>query len=265
MRMQAAASAAVDPALLPAEASARARSVAERQAKLAVDRSGRQRIEERLAEVVIRNIRAQRNRARKERQAQRDGTARQALAQQALVLARQATGRSAEEASSPVQLQQLDQQDQQQQVVVVGAAVPSSGMPNSAFALTAADKEANELVPTALGYTTPASSPPASGNGGNGSTDLSNATPLHFAPRPMMPGTRVTVGNLSKLLKPQGLDRSSSQSSAAGDELGGPSSSLIAPGAPPRSNGLASAAANHPGPLTVADLAKLLSKQAKLG
>lgn len=156
--MQAAASAAVDPALLPAEASARARAVAERQAKTAVDRSGRQRIEERLAEVVIRNVRAQRNRARKERQVQRDGAARQALARQALLLARQATGRTAEP-SPPAQQQQEG----------AAATVPSTAsahMPHSSpFALAAASSGECELAAPANDHTTPPSfaTPLASG------------------------------------------------------------------------------------------------------
>lgn len=253
--MQAAASAAVDPALLPAEASARARAVAERQAKTAVDRSGRQRIEERLAEVVIRNVRAQRNRARKERQVQRDGAARQALARQALLLARQATGRTAEP-SPPAQQQQEG----------AAATVPSTAsahMPHSSpFALAAASSGECELAAPANDHTTPPSfaTPLASGGGGGRAFSSPAALPI---PSPALPGSRVTLGNLHSLLNAPRLDTASSQSSAT-DELGGTAGSAAAAAGAAMANGRGSAAGAPSGALSIADLAELLGKHAKL-
>lgn len=242
--------AGADAALLPAEASNRARAVAECQAKAAVDCSGRQRIEERLAEVVIRNIRAQRNRARQARQALRDSATRQEQVERAQALARQATGRSppqpahsapaspaspaaaaallALEPPPPHEQQQLPQQ---QAAGVVGADTPprpshfgsSGGSGDSVL-----DRPASSPEPRRRAFSSPATLP---------------------LPRAVLPAGRVTIGNLHSLLaQPQGGQGGTSR------ELGQADPAATAEGA----------GAVHAGRVSVAELADLLGKHAKL-
>jgi hypothetical protein len=77
----------------------------------------------------------------------------------------------------------------------------------------------------------------------------------------MLPGTRVTLGNLPSLLKAPRLDAASSQSSMS--ELSGPvpatAGTTTAGGERQRAPGSAPS-----GAITVADLAELLGKHTKL-
>ena len=254
-----------DPSALPAEASARARAVAERQAKSAVDRSGRQRIEERLAEVVIRNIRAQRNRARQARQAQRDGAARAAAAERALALARQATGR-APPAQQQQQQQQQGQQQQQQQGLGEDAWAleePSSLPPTTPFDAASGGASAPVVAPSsaapALGAAL--SSPLGSSDGAASGERRSGSVPAK-----LLPGGRVTINNLASLLNPPPPSGLATGDAAAGAH-GAHAAAAPAPAtaAAAAGNGAAPERAGTGGSsLSVAELAELLGKHAKL-
>ncbi|KAL4451896.1 hypothetical protein ABPG75_007558 [Micractinium tetrahymenae] len=262
MRVQAA---GANPATLPAAASSRARAVAERHAKCAVDRSGRQRIEERLAEVVIRNIRAQRNRARQARQAQRDSAARAAAAERALALARRATGRAL---PAPAAAQAAPAVPAQQQPTP-----PASAEAAAAAALLPLDQQqaaAGSLVPPPAGspfacrsssggseLAAPASSERQDADA-NDSRAFSSpaAVPMAAPPAPLLPGGRVTIGNLQSILAPPQAG-SRARQGATPASLGS---------APAAATGTArdGSAAKPSARVTVADLADLLGKHAKL-
>jgi hypothetical protein len=254
MRVQAAAL-DVAPASLPAEASSRARAVAERQAKAAVDRSGRQRIEERLAEVVIRSMRAQRTRARLQRHQQRDAAVRQAQAERALALARQATGRGPSPAGQP-------------DVAACGEPAAMPQMHSSPFALAAsASKEADSAASAAGGSAAKSVAMPSHGSGdalGSGSgRALSSPAAL---PTTLLPGSRVTLDNLPGLLQPPRLETASSQGSGT-SELGPGAACVPAAAGTPTAPAADSRGAPRRAPsgrLSVADLADLMGKQAKL-
>lgn len=226
-----------DPSLLPAEASTRARSVAELQAKSAVDRSGRQRIEERLAEMVIRNIRAQRNKARAARQQQRDAASRAAAAERALALARQASGRAMP--SSPTAAPPVSPCMAGEQQLAAADWMPSG----SASASRMAGPAVPALPVAAAAHPVPCASSSASIASGSshGSSAFSAAAAV-----PLPPGGRVTIDNLHSLLSPP---------ASQGGELGGSSGAAAAPAvgeAPRLSPGTS---------VSVADLADLFGKQ----
>ncbi len=246
MRVQAA---GADPAALPAEASSRARAVAERHAKAAVDRSGRQRIEERLAEVVIRNIRAQRNRARQARQAQRDSAARAAAAERALALARHATGRS-DPPPAPAGQQ------------ATPPASPEAASAAALLPLDGAQAPAGSLLSVPAGGALACCSSSGGGElaaahrpGQEGSSEGRAVSAPAAAP--LLPGGRVTIGNLQSILaQPQALEAGSrAQQGAAAANVGS---------APAATAGTARNAGKPPSRVTVADLADLLGKHAKL-
>lgn len=258
MRVQAA---GADPAALPGEASSRARAVAERHAKAAVDRSGRQRIEERLAEVVIRNIRAQRNRTRQARQAQRDSAARAAAAERALALARHATGRTGPLAPlAPAQAGQQVSPSACPEVAAASALLPLGGEQAAAGPLVSLpagsppacrrSSAASELA-AALG-------PRQEGGGQGRAASPPAAAPLAAAhPAPLLPHGRVTIGNLQSILaQPQAL------------EAGGCTQQGSAPASvgstPAAAAGPAHSAGKPSSRVTLADLADLLGKHAKL-
>lgn len=240
--------AGADPAALHAESSCRARAVAERQAKAAVDRSGRQHIEERLAEVVIRNIRAQRNRARQARQAQRDSAARAAAAERALALARHATGRlgplpapagpQATPPASPVAASAAALLPLDAEQATGGSFLPLTGAGPLARCSSADSELAGACCPCqeGSGGSRPASPPAAA---------------------PLLPSGRVTIGNLQSILaQPQALE--------AGSRAQQGSSAPSAGSAPAAAAGAAGAANKPASRVTVGDLADLLGKHAKL-
>lgn len=240
MKVQAA---GADPALLPAEASTRARFVAELQAKSAVDRSGRQRIEERLAEMVIRNIRAQRNKARAARQQQRDAASRAAAVERALALARQASGRAtpgsptAAPPASPAQAeQQLAAEDWQPSSNHAAAGGSTSYTTSPAAPLPASGAAGRTLL-------APLSGSSSGSSASSGSRHSGAAFPAATAV-PLPPGGRVTLDNLHSLLSPP---------APRGGELGGPAAATPAAGEAPQ---LAPGTS-----VSVADLADLFGKQ----
>jgi hypothetical protein len=243
----------VDPAALPAEASLRARTVAEQQAKASVDRCGRQRIEERQAEVLIRNIRTQRNRARQARQQQRDSAAQQQAAERALQLARQATGRGGG-ADSPG-------------LAAAGggaaccAAPHAAAAPTSPFAFgSSSGGEAEPPLATAGGGDNALARPLSSSRrcGDHGCSRAMSSPAALPVSAALLPGGRVTLGNLHSLLAGPQASVDADGSSAAG-ELG--SAAAAAP------EGRAGGAHAAPAParrLSVAELSAMLSKHAKL-
>lgn len=241
MKVQAA---GADPALLPAEASTRARSVAELQAKSAVDRSGRQRIEERLAEMVIRNIRAQRNKARAARQQQRDAASRAAAAERALALARQASGRAtpgSPTAAPPASPAQVEQQLAAEDWLPSSSRAAAGGGTSYTTSPTAplpAMGAAGRTLPAPLSGSSSSSSSASSGSRHSGA-----AFPAATAV-PLPPGGRVTLDNLHSLLNPP---------APRGGELGGPAAATPAAGEAPQ---LAPGTS-----VSVADLADLFGKQ----
>ncbi len=233
-----------DPSLLPSEASTRARSVAELQAKSAVDRSGRQRIEERLAEMVIRNIRAQRNKARAARQQQRDAASRAAAAERALALARQASGRAtpgSPTAAAPPPSPAPGEQQEAAFEWMPSTSASSRGL--CAESSTSHMAGPADLLPPgiAAAHSRPSSS---SGTSAAAGTKHSRAGFPAAAAVPLPPGGRVTIENLHSLLSPP---------APQGGELGGPAPAAPAAGEAPQLSPGAS--------VSVADLADLLSKQ----
>lgn len=264
--------AGADPSGLPAEASSRARVVAERHAKAAVDRSGRQRIEERLAEVVIRNIRAQRNRARQQRQSQRDGAVRAAAAERALALARQATGRSAPPAAAAADGAAVagEQSPPQQQTEVAWGPEASGPAPaRSPFDMPRDEPEASSsasgvAAAAAAGSASPAPAPAlsstASSSGGGGGEGAFSSEAAQPVPATLLPGGRVTINNLHSLLNTQGSLEAGGAQAGAPNELGAAAAATATAGGGTGPEAQPAAA----GVLSVSDLADLLGKHAKL-
>jgi hypothetical protein len=192
--------------------------------------------------MVIRNIRAQRNKARAARQQQRDAASRAAAAERALALARQASGRATP--CSPTAAPPASPSLGAEQQLAAADWMPScSSGPSGLCGASSASRMACPAAPLPAG-TAAAHALPSGSSGAASGSEPSGTAFAAAAAVPLPPGGRVTLENLHSLLTPP---------APRGGELSGQAAAAPAAGeAPQLSPGTS---------VSVADLADLFGKQ----